>query len=202
MNISEEDVLKVFRMYIGIKLHFSKNDFVYTDTFRNKAITASSMDKRKDIDFFIKVAELYHGNYDELKQVMISHFIEDSNTWIGKMLDKISTNSYHLKRLGNCMSIQYLLEKDIETVNDYMYSNDLTIEEMIDCTNQDRPLIVKKLKLSDEFLSLLDYKYDYLGSDTMNPFWEKRKFMLKKYKYLINRDILDLEIMLGKIISK
>lgn len=186
MNIKEEDVLNVFRMYIGIKLHFNEPSFIYKDGFRSKLITSKSMDKRNDIDFFIKVAERYHNDMYTLKQLMISHFKNNSDTYIRDIIEMKTDSAFHVKRLGHIQGIDNLIQKDTNRLFDYIEINNLSIDDMIHNQNKDRPLIIKKLRLSDEFLAVLDYHFSYLSQDTINPLWNKRKEILRKYKYMID----------------
>lgn len=182
-DINEDDVLKVFKLYIGLKLHFSSKKYVYNDSFGHKSLNAHSMNNRKDINFFINVADEYYKKDELLRMKMISLFKHNPDTWIGDLIDKSSDN-VHTKRLSNIYNLENVIKKDVETVKDFIVHKDVNLKDLLICNN-DRPLIVKKFKLSDEFLALLDFKFQYLLQETENPLWKKRSFSLYKYKYLI-----------------
>ena len=182
-DLKPEDVLFVFRMYIGIKLHFNSDKFVYDDNFGNEKISITSMDKRKDIDTFIKVADAYHHKKHELKPIMISLFKNNKDTWIGDVLKK-TNQKIHNSRINNIMNLSNVIKNDIDDLNYFLRVNLVPLKDALMFTD-DRPLIVKKLKLSDEFLALIDYYIPYLNQHTENPLWKKRSKNLYKYKHLI-----------------
>lgn len=182
-DINEEDVLKVFKTYIGLKLHFSSPKYVYNEGFGHKSINAHSMNNRKDINFFINVADEYHKKDDLLRMKMISLFKDNPDTWIGALVDKAS-DSIHTKRLSRIYNLENVIRNDVEMIKDHITHKGVNLKDLLAC-NGDRPLIVKKFKLSDEFLALLDFKSPYLLQETENPLWKKRSFSLYKYKYLI-----------------
>lgn len=191
-DLDTDDVLKIFKLYIGLKLHFSSNTFVYHDNFRNKSLDEHSMNKRRDIDIFIEVTAQYFHKQDELKQYLISLFKTNPDTWIGDVLDRSKT-AVHTKRMNAIMNLSRHIEKDMTKVKDFMATNNVDIDTMLAFEN-DRPLIVKKLRVSDEFLAILDMCRPYLQQETDNPLWKKRSKILCKYKYLLDTsdDILNM----------
>lgn len=183
-DLNTGDVLKIFKLYIGLKLHFNSTKFVYHDNFRHKSLDEHSMNNRRDIDVFIEVTSQYINKQTELKEYLISMFKSNPDTWIGDVLDRSKTE-VHTKRMATILNLTRVIERDMTKVKDFMVTNKVNIDEMIDFKN-DRPLIVKKLRLSDEFLAILDICRPYLLQDTDNPLWKKRSFILHKYKYLLD----------------
>lgn len=182
-DINESDVLNVFKLYIGLKLHFTSPKYVYNDTFGHKSLNAHSMNNRKDINYFINVADQFYKKEDELKSKLISLFKKNPDTWIGEVLDK-SKEKIHTERLSKIYNLENVIRTDVETIKDQIELKGTKLDDLLSC-NGDRPLIIKKFKLSDEFLALLDFKKPYLLQETENPLWKKRSFSLHKYKYLI-----------------
>lgn len=183
-SLSANDVLKIFKLYIGLKLHFNSDKFVYYDNFRHNSFDEHSMDKRRDVDMFIEVADKYGSNINELKSILISLFKSNPDTWIGAVLDK-TNDGLHTKRIANILNLTHVIEKNVSQVKDYLIVNKCSLADVLS-TNNDRPAIVKRLRLSDEFLALLDFSHPYLLQETDNPLWKKRSFLLHKYKYLID----------------
>lgn len=193
-DLSTDDVLNVFKMYVGLKLHFNSEKYVYDDGFGHEKINAHSMDKRKDIDMFIRVADEYHYKKDELKSTMISLFKQNKEMWIGEVLQK-NKQKIHKERLSVIMNLSEHIKNDISDLEYFLNVNKLSLKDVL-FFKDDRPLIVKKLKLSDEFLALLDYYIPYLDQETENPLWKKRSYSLRKYKYLINiENVKSLELI-------
>lgn len=191
-DLNTQDVLKIFKLYIGLKLHFNSKTFIYHDNFRHKSLDEHSMNNRRDIDIFIEVAAQYIHKQTELKEYLISMFKVNPDAWIGDVLDRSKTD-VHTKRMNNIMNLSRIIEKDMTKVKDFMLVNQVDINGMLDF-GKDRPLIVKKLRLSDEFLAILDMCRPYLQQDTDNPLWKKRSEILRKYKYLLDTsdDILNM----------
>lgn len=192
-NLTTAQVLDLFRMYVGLKLHFNDKNFVFTDGFGSNKFKEESMNKRHDIDTFIRVVNTIDKS--EIKSRLISGFKEDKEFWIGNLLDK-GNEKYHATRLAVINALRYNIEKDLSRLESYLESNKLYLNEILKF-NGDRPDIIKKrnLKCSDEFMAILDFSIDYLDQDTENPFWKKRSFSLMKYKYLIEID----EDLLNKV---
>lgn len=192
-DLSTDDVLLVFRMYIGLKLHFNSDSYIYNDGFGHDKINAKSMDKRKDMDVFIKVTDNFYNKNDELKEIMISLLKNDKSMWIGDVLQK-TKQKIHKNRMNNIMNLSEKLKNDIDDVSYFLKVNNISLRDSLMFTD-DRPLLVKKVKVSDEFLSLLDNYIPYLNQVTENPLWKKRSYSLYKYKHLIkiyNKSCLDL----------
>lgn len=200
-EVTTADVIVIFRTYIALKLHFNSEKYIYRDGFRSDKITENSMNARKDVNTFISVTEKYLHKHDEFKETMISLFKKSPDTWIGDVLEKPAQTLYK-KRMANIFNLTNLIEKDAEAVSDYMFVNKLTIEEMTIIHNNDRPIIVKSLRLSDEFLALLDFVQPYLLQPTDNPLWKKRCFILHKYKYMVPTENKALCIIEEKLITR
>lgn len=199
-DVNTADVLLIFREYISLKLHFNSENYIYKEGFRSDKITEHSMNARKDVNTFIEVTEKYLHNHDLFMETMISLFKKDPGAWIGEALEKPAKTLY-TKRMANIFNLTSVIEKDSEAVSDYMIVNKKTIKEMTTCNN-DRPLVVKSLRLSDEFLALLDYVQPYLLQPTDNPLWKKRSFILHKYKYLVPTENKTLCIIEEKLITR
>lgn len=185
-NLTTDQVLDLFRMYVGLKLHFNDKNFIFTDGFGKNKFKEESMNKRHDIDTFIRVVKSVNEN--NLKSKLISGFKEDKDFWIGNLLDKCQEKT-HTLRLSIINALKYNIDKDLLRLENYLESNNLYLNDILKF-NGDRPDIVKKrnLKCSDEFMSILDFYMDYLDQDTENPFWKKKSFSLMKYKFLIDID--------------
>ena len=62
-DLNTSDVLKIFKLYIGLKLHFNSEKFVYNDNFRHKSFNEHSMNNRRDVDIFIEVTDKYNHKF-------------------------------------------------------------------------------------------------------------------------------------------
>lgn len=178
-------VVKVFGMYLGIKLHFDKEEFIYTDSFCDRYDENSLDSRKRDIDLFIGLAKQYQHDIDGLKQRLITLFMNSKKGYIVELFgNNEKFEEKHFDRMRNLSNLTNVIENDYTELCDYMLINKLSLDEVL-AFNDDRPLLVKKLKLSNEFMALLDDRYEYLNQHTDNPLWNRRKFSLRKYKSFI-----------------
>lgn len=181
-----QTVVQVFGMYLGMKLHFDNETFIYTDTFHERYDENSLNNRKRDIDFFIEIADQYTNRMDDLKERLITLFMVSKK---GYILDLMGRNEKfekaHLERTRNISNLTNLIKNDMTELCDYMDTHNLSLQQMLDF-NGDRPLLIKKLKLSNEFIALLDTRFQFLNQHSDNPLWCKRKFALQKYKSFLN----------------
>lgn len=189
-----DTIVYVFSLYLGMKLHFENPDFIYNENFHSRYNENSLNNRKRDIELFIELSSQYQHDLDGLKEKMITLFLFNKKGYITDLLGKKTKfENDHSNRMKNISTLSNVIKNDYTDLADYMLTNNKTFNEMIDF-NGDRPLMIKKLKLSNEFISLLDSRYNILDQETANPLWGKRKFALQKYKYFIqtNSDIENL----------
>lgn len=189
----KEFIVKVFQLYVGLKLHFNSPYIIPSNGVVNNGFNEHSMNSRKDVSIFINVAEKFNYDIDEIKFAMVSSFIKKQDSWIGDIIhqDNIAFNE---KRKSVFINLKYEFEKQISKVSDYLDIMDISLNEFLLINDSDRPLFIKKVRPTDEFAAVMDYFFPYLQQSTNNPLWKKRSFVLNKYKFLINIDN-DLSVM-------
>lgn len=180
-----DTIVYVFSLYLGIKLHFDNPDFIYNENFHERYSENSLNNRKRDIELFIELSGQYQHDLDGLKEKLITLFLTNKRGYITDIIgNKEKFESDHLNRMKNIQTLSNVVSNDYADLTYYMLTKNKSFNEMIDF-NGDRPLLVKKLKLSNEFISLLDSRFNFLDQETANPLWNKRKFALQKYKYFI-----------------
>ena len=182
-------VLQTFKDYIGIKLHFNKEAFLWNENIGNK-LTEETLSKRKDILFIEKFSKKFKKREDRL-QYLISCALNDPTFWIGDIMthDCKERHQERMKRIG---ALYNRFEIEVENISDFMIKNNLNVKSLL-LTNGSRPVIIRnKSKIvggvSDETLALLDWGFKFLKQETSDPLWEQKAFLLSKYKYLLSLD--------------
>ncbi len=125
---------EVYKTYLAIKLHFTKDDYNYF-TFNGKSrASESSFEKRKDRYFFKKLATKFDS--ETILQFFVSHFVENSNTWIGDLsVYNSSTFNAWKKKIH---SMTFMFENDID------YLIDITsFEKIFDCKSGNHPVLLQ-----------------------------------------------------------
>lgn len=180
-----DTIVYVFSLYLGIKLHFDNPDFIYSENFHTR-FNENSLDNRKrDVELFIELSGQYQHDLDGLKEKLITLFLTKSRGYITDILgNKVKFENDHLNRMNHINNLSNVIGNDYTDLTDYMLTNNKSFKDMIEF-NGDRPLLIKKLKPSNEFIALLDSRFNILGQETANPLWSKRKFALQKYKHFI-----------------
>lgn len=183
MNVNT--VVQVFGMYLGMKLHFDSETFIYTDSFYERYDENSLNNRKRDIDLFISLADQYDGRMDELKERLITLFLTSKKGYIVDLFGRNEKfEKLHFERTRNISNLMNVISNDCTDLCDYMEDHGYNLNNMLEF-NGDRPLLVKKMKLSNEFIAMLDSRFDFLKQESDNPLWSKRKFALQKYKSLI-----------------
>lgn len=180
-----DTIVYVFSLYLGIKLHFDNPDFIYSEKFHDR-FNENSLDNRKrDVELFIELSSQYQHDLDGLKEKLITLFLTKSRGYITDIIgNKVKFENDHLNRMNHINNLSNVIGNDFTDLTDYMLTNKKSFKDMIEF-NGDRPLLIKKLKPSNEFLALLDSRFNILAQETANPLWGKRKFALQKYKHFI-----------------
>mgnify|MGYP001239480512 CR=1 FL=1 len=125
---------EVYKTYLAIKLHFTKDNYNYF-TFHGKSrASESSFEKRKDRYFFKKLATKF--DQETILQFFVSHFVENSNTWIGDLsVYNSSTFNAWKKKI---QSMTFMFENDID------YLIDITsFEKIFDCKSGNHPILLQ-----------------------------------------------------------
>ena len=125
---------EVYKTYLAIKLHFTKDDYNYF-TFNGKSrASESSFEKRKDRYFFKKLATKF--DKDTILQFFVSHFVENSNTWIGD-LSVYNSSTYNAWK-KKIQSMTFMFENDI----DYLIDT-CNFETIFDCKSGNHPILLQ-----------------------------------------------------------
>ena len=153
---------EVYKTYLAIKLHFTKDDYNYF-TFNGKSrASESSFEKRKDRYFFKKLATKF--DKDTILQFFVSHFVENSSTWIGD-LSVYNSSTYNAWK------------KKIQSMT-FMFEND--IDYLIDLFTNTNSKLIAEVDKSITFIDFTKNKSkNHLGNTTIN---------FKNEKELIDQD--------------
>ena len=125
---------EVYKIYLAIKLHFTKDDYNYF-TFNGKSrASESSFEKRKDRYFFKKLATKF--DRDTILQFFVSHFVENSSTWIGDISVYNSSTYNNWKK--KIQSMTFMFENDIDYLIDIC-----RFEDIFDCKSGNHPILLQ-----------------------------------------------------------
>ena len=177
---------EVYKTYLAIKLHFTKDDYNYF-TFNGKSrASESSFEKRKDRYFFKKLATKF--DRESIVEFFVSHFVVDSNIWIGDISVYNSKTYTMWKRKIQSMSntfmndIDYLLS--ICPFEDIFKSNSGQHPYLIQAHMGDRVTLETMVILN----LLLNYIPDFDKSIKEPVVWPTVKKKVVKYAPFLSVD--------------
>ncbi|MEG1299095.1 MAG: hypothetical protein RSC93_00130 [Erysipelotrichaceae bacterium] len=177
--MNDRFIVDTFREYVGLKLHFTKDKMIYRSPSQFTKLTVDTILARKDISFITRLAYKFDGKPVERKEYLISCFKHNKNAWVGGLLDSECENA-HLDRMVVVNSIDHFIISDIKKIIDYMNEHDLNLKDLLKC-ELDRPLITQIDGIHDETIAIIDKFVPFLQQESYNPYWNERRFMLRKY---------------------
>lgn len=177
---------EVYRIYLAVKLHFSKDDFNFFLCNGKGRASLQSFEKRKDKYFFKKLATKF--NKEELIQYFVSHFVQDETTWIGN-ISRIENSTTYTNWIRKIQSMSFIFSNDIDEL---LKEHDF--ESIFKVTSTHPPLLKKYFanSISLETLVILNqlvhYIKDFDKTITDPIVWPDLKRKVLKYEPFLSID--------------
>jgi len=181
------DGFEVYKTYLALKLHFSKDNYNFF-TFNGKSrASLQSFEKRKDKYFFKKLGTKY--DQTEIVNFLVSHFIIDGNCWIGNLsVNKSKTYSDWKNRM---QSMSFVFQNEMDALSDI----EQDFDSLFKVTNGQHPIILKEHlagNVSLESMVILQKIINYIPyftSKISEPIvWPEVKKRVVKYEPFISLD--------------
>lgn len=172
----------VYRSYLGMKLHFTKNNFDYFQCEGKGRAKESTYQSRPDFYFFETLARKYSDQ--EIKEFLLASFVvadDPSKVWIGDI--KRSGKENWLKWQKIHQSLTYKFTEDLNVIS----SKGVPFNDLFD-TSKGHPVLLKMLVRDDiilESMIILDMVLGYTTNwdkTLRDPLWEGISLKIKKYK--------------------
>jgi hypothetical protein len=177
----------VYRTYLAIKLHFSKDNFDFFKCGTGKAkASLEAFEKRKDKYFFKKLATKF--SQDELIQYFVAHFVQNRDTWIGD-ISRIENTSVYLNWLKKIQSMSFVFSNDLDIL-----LKEHSFEDIFKVTNTHPPVIKQYLSSSINLETLvilnqlLNFIKDFDTSINDPVVWPDIKKKVLKYEPFLSLD--------------
>ena len=176
----------VYKMYLGMKLHFTKDQydfFVYDGKVSAKEETYQ---QRNDFYFFETLARKL--TREEAMEYLLASFIcanDSSKVWIGNI--KRSGKDTWMKWAKMNQSMSYNFDQECNKLVDYLLTHDITFNDLFSTKRGHPPLL--KLLIKEEisletfiiFDMVLKFREEW-DTKLKDPLWELLSFKIKKYK--------------------
>lgn len=181
------DGFEVYKTYLALKLHFSKDNYNFF-TFNGKSrASLQSFEKRKDKYFFKKLGTKF--DQKEIVDFLLSHFLEDGNCWIGNIsIHKSKTYSEWKNRI---QSMSFVFENEMEKLSDV----EENFDSLFRVKDGQHPIILKEHlsgNVSLESMVILQKLVNYvpyLTTKISDPIvWPEVKKRVVKYEPFLSVD--------------
>ena len=167
--------IDVYQMYCAMKAHFSKSSYNFIKYGGKTKVSRDSFWKRNDRYFFVKISKKY--NNDEIKDYLLSNFIQNRNGYIANFNDQNYENW-----LDRRMMFYNIFQQELKPfVNNF--------EPLFEIKDGNHPTLLKEYlgkRVSLETMVILDELVDFskkwdeqLGDDVV---WPDIKNLMKNYK--------------------
>jgi hypothetical protein len=152
----------VYKIYLGVKLHFTSKSYDYIKYGGKVNATLDSFTKRKDRYFFHKLSTKY--GQDNILDFFVANFLADSKRWVGNLLENDGRDVY-LDYRKRKEAFTYHFRNDCVLVRDDFSARGLSFDNGFLAIDGQHPrllrlLIQKKLAIQtavvfDHFLSFV-----------------------------------------------
>lgn len=181
------DGFEVYKTYLALKLHFSKDNYNFF-TFNGKSrASLKSFENRKDKYFFKKLGTKY--NEKEIVNFLLSHFLKDSNCWIGNI--SVNKSKTYSEWKNKIQSMSFVFQEEMDKLSDIEENFD-TLFKVYDGKH---PIILKEYlagNVSLESMVILQKSINYLpyfSQKISDPIvWPEIKKMIIKYEPFLTLD--------------
>ena len=167
--------IDVYQMYCAMKAHFSKSSYNFIKYGGKTKVSRDSFWKRNDRYFFVKISKKY--NNDEIKDYLLSNFIQNRNGYIANFNDQNYENWLDRK-----MMFYNIFQQELKP---YIKN----FEPLFEIKGGNHPTLLKEYlgkRVSLETLVILDELVDFskkwdeqLGDDVV---WPDIKNLMNNYK--------------------
>ena len=147
----------VFKTYLGVKLHFTSDNYDYYKYDGKVNCKLETFTKRNDRYFFHKLSTKY--GQDNILDFFVAKFLSDDKKWVGNLLQNDGKDVFldYKKRKD---SFAYHFRGDLNGINMDLNGRGLSFDDGFLCRNGQHPRILQLLiqkKVSYQTTVALDY---------------------------------------------
>jgi hypothetical protein len=176
--------------YIGLKLHFNSEKFIFkAGCDYSSAFTVSHYKKRKDFQFFEQLGRQHKADFG--LSYLTTSFICNTNIWIGDILTDETIADKHPLRIKKTSALKYYVTSDLTSVGTFCEKNSTSLKSLLSNCNGFPGIITElraKSAISIETLSVLDHFFKFTRYETNDQLWQNVKSVISNYSCLLNID--------------
>ena len=188
-----------YKCYLGMKNHFTKDNYDYIKYRGKSRATLNAFYKRKDRFWFEKFSR--QKNDKEIEEFFIANFAscpDPESLWIGEMMKEGESRYQDWQK--KVQSLSYVFREEIDSLFD-----DKKVDDVFDCSKGHPPILKSYLggDISIETMVICDRVFGYVkdfDKRLKDPVWETVSRKIKKYSPFLNIDIFRYKKILKEVI--
>ena len=190
------EAFDAYRMYLGLKLHFT-TDYDFTRYGGKTSASKASFLKRRDRNFFARVARKYG---ESTQDYFISNFVCSPKGWLGDF----NEDNYN-KWMKHKQSLTYNFINDMS----FLFSQISEFDEIFSCNSGQHPVLLKNFlakRISLESMVILQGLLNYVkqfDEDLKNDLvWPDNRRLIVKYAAFLTFDKQKCKSQLLKLVKE
>ena len=188
-----------YKCYLGMKNHFTKDNYDYIKYRGKSRATLNAFYKRKDRFWFEKFSR--QKNDKEIEEFFIANFASCSDPesmWIGEMMKEGESRYQNWQK--KVQSLSYVFKEEVNS----LFDNN-KVDDVFDCSKGHPPILRSYLggKTSLETLVICDRIFEYgknFDKKLKDPVWETVSRRVKKYSPFLNINVPRYKKILKEVI--
>lgn len=182
---------KAYKYHLALKLHFTKDKYNVFETRGNLKVSLDAYKSRNDSYLFERLVKKLDKDQDFIQFVVANYAYGNTNYLYD---DGLAVSNYiQWQRVKE--SITRTFTEDITTIQNEMDKHGIEYSNVINCTNNDLPFIIKlylgkviqpqTISIINDFTNIID---SWQQEPTLNIFFEDEMLRLKKLKGFFSYD--------------
>ena len=195
----------VYKIYLGVKLHFTTDTYDYYKYSGKVNATLDSFTKRKDRYFFYKLSTKYSPS--EALDFFVSNFVDDSKKWIGNLINDDGHKVY-LQYKKYFQSFDYSLRNSIGNIVYDFSRKRISLDDGLLVVNGQHPRLLRLLiqrKITFPTAIILDSVLDFIKvwdkEITEKVVWPDLSRKLKKMRPFISYNKTQAKLIMKEVIT-
>jgi hypothetical protein len=193
------EAIDAYKIYLGIKNHFTLDNYDYIKYNRKVNVSYDSFLKRRDKIFFAKL-----GNRKDkcLEEFLVANMIHDPKMWVGELLsDECETRYKEWSRKNQ--SISYVFKNEMSFIDGW---NADELNSWFDVNPGDHPNIIKKYlrgEISLETLAILNSILNFTkryDKEVTDPIYKEVSRLCKKYQPFLRYEKQKMKSLLRQLV--
>tara|TARA_Y100001937_G_scaffold45765_1_gene64294 strand:+ start:18038 stop:18646 length:609 start_codon:yes stop_codon:yes gene_type:complete len=199
----KHDGFSVYRKYLAMKLHFTKDDYDYFDYGGHVHTKLETFTSRNDRYFYHKLSVKY--NQDEIEDFLLANFIQANKVWSGILLEKEAHDIY-LNFKKRKESFNYWFKQDLLSIARIVTDNSVSAHSLFMVHSGQHPKILKLLmgkKINYDTILVMNYHLNFIKDWNKNIsekiIWPSICKKLNKFKPFLRFNETETKMILKEV---